>query len=137
MGEVDYPELRGKRVLVVDDDADSREMLAMLLERCGAQVIVAESASQAVAAFAANRPDAMLLDLGLPDEDGFTLLKKLQAMGPGAEAIPALALTGYGSPEDREQSRKGGFRAHLVKPVALSDVLESVARAVRAGSDIS
>jgi|SRR5580700_789268 CheY-like chemotaxis protein len=131
MSELDCPELDGISVLVVDDDADSREMLALVLERSGARVFTAESASQAVTAFQTERPSVLLLDLGLPDENGFRLLHRLRALVPRGGEIPAIALTGYGSPEDREQTRAGGFQAHLVKPVALSEMLESVVRVLR------
>jgi CheY-like chemotaxis protein len=131
MSELYCPELDGAQVLVVDDDADSREMLALVLERSGAQVSMAESASEAVSAFQRQRPEVLLLDLGLPDEDGFSLLRKLRALTSDGGEIPAIALTGYGSPEDREQTRIGGFQAHLVKPVALSDMLDAVAQVLR------
>jgi CheY-like chemotaxis protein len=112
----------------VDDDADSRDMLAIVLERSGAEVATAESAAEALASFQLHQPHVLLLDLGLPDEDGFSLLRKLRELG---EEVPAIALTGYGSPEDRDQTRNGGFQAHLVKPVALSDMLDSVARVLQ------
>jgi len=131
VGERDCPELDGVRVLIVDDDADSREMLAMVLERSGAKIDMAESAAEAVAAFQSQHPHALLLDLGLPDEDGFQLLKKLRGLASEGEDIPAIALTGYGSAEDQERSREGGFQAHLVKPVALSDVIASVVRVLQ------
>jgi CheY-like chemotaxis protein len=131
MSELYCPELDGTQVLVVDDDADSREMLALVLERSGARVSMAESASEALGAFLRQRPEVLLLDLGLPDEDGFSLLCKLRALTSGSGAIPAIALTGYGSPEDREQTRIGGFQAHLVKPVALSDMLDAVVQVLR------
>jgi CheY-like chemotaxis protein len=131
MSGLEYPALQGIPVLVVDDDADSREMLALVLERSGARVFMAESASEAVIAFQTECPSVLLLDLGLPDEDGFRLLQRLRALVPRGGEIPAIALTGYGSPEDREQTRAGGFQAHLVKPVALSEMLESVVRLLR------
>jgi CheY-like chemotaxis protein len=131
MSGLEYPALQGIPVLVVDDDADSLEMLALVLERSGARVFMAESASEAVIAFQTECPSVLLLDLGLPDEDGFRLLQRLRALVPRGGEIPAIALTGYGSPEDREQTRAGGFQAHLVKPVALSEMLESVVRLLR------
>jgi CheY-like chemotaxis protein len=126
MSVLECPELRGTRVLVVDDDADCREVLAMALERSGALVDTAESASDAMIAFQKQRPQVLLLDLGLPDEDGFRLLRRLRELASDGDPIPAIALTGYGSPEDREQTYIQGFQAHLVKPVALADMLESV-----------
>ena len=121
---------------VVDDDADSREMIAAVLERSGAVVSMAESAPEALAAFQRKRPNVVLLDLGLPDEDGFSLLRRLRESpgGGGADVVPAIALTGYGSPEDRDQTRRAGFQAHLVKPIGLSDMLDCVVKLLRSRS---
>jgi CheY-like chemotaxis protein len=136
VSELDRPELAGKSVLVVDDDADSREMLAAVLERSGAVVSMAESAPEAFAAFQRERPHVVLLDLGLPDEDGFSLIKRLRELSgrDGANVVPAIALTGYGSPEDRDQTRSAGFQAHLVKPIGLSDMLDCVVKLLRSRS---
>jgi CheY-like chemotaxis protein len=131
MSELYCPDLEGMHFLVVDDDADSREMLALVLERSGAQVSTAESASEAVTAFQKQRPQVLLIDLGLPDEDGFSLLRNLRSRTSGGGEIPAIALTGYGGPEDRERTRIGGFQAHLVKPVAFSDMLDVVVQVLR------
>jgi len=132
MSEPHCPGLRDKCVLIVDDDVDTCEMLGIVLERSGARVAFAKSAAEALTTFQQERPHVLLLDLGLPDEDGFTLLRKVRGL-PVSEggAVPAIALTGYSGFEDREQTRRAGFQGHLVKPVGFSDLLDSVARALR------
>jgi CheY-like chemotaxis protein len=130
MSELESPELRGRKVLVVDDDADNREMLATILEQSGAVVITAESSAAALSLFEREGADVLILDIGLPDEDGFGLLRKLRA-SRGGSGIPAIALTGYDTPEDRDQAHGEGFQAHLTKPVALAHVLAEVARVLR------
>jgi CheY-like chemotaxis protein len=131
MSQLDCPELHGTRVLVVDDDIENREMLATVLEGSGARVAMAGSAAEALIAFQNDRPQVVLLDLGLPDEDGFILLKRLRALPMSDGEVLAIALTGYGSPEDRDQTRGAGFRAHLTKPFGLSEMLDSVVQVLR------
>ncbi|HEY8090773.1 MAG TPA: response regulator [Polyangiaceae bacterium] len=129
MSEGQNLELRGMRVLVVDDDADNREMLATILAYSGALVATADSAAEALSVFRRERPHVLISDIGLPDEDGFALLKKVRAL-PASDGgdVPAIALTGYGRNEDGEPSHGQGFQAHLTKPVALGDMLATVAR---------
>jgi CheY-like chemotaxis protein len=125
-------ELRGTRVLVVDDDADNREMLAMILEHSGAVVATADSASEALRVLEKEHSQVLISDIGLPDEDGYSLLRKIRALSKarGGE-IPAIALTGYGSQEDRAQANAGGFQAHLTKPVALDEMLAAIVRVLQ------
>src|ERR1700685_2172983 len=88
--------LRGKRVLVVDDDNDNREVLTVILELNGAVVASADSAAEAVKAFEAHPPHLIISDIGLPDEDGFTLLRRLRSLPAGqGQRVPAIAVTGY------------------------------------------
>ena len=130
--ELQYPELRGVRVLVVDDDADNREMLATILEHSGALVATADSAAEALSAFGRAPPQVLVTDIGLPDEDGFSLLLKVRAL-PAEHGgdIPAIALTGYGLPDQRSPAGADGFQAHLTKPVAPDEVLAAIARVLR------
>jgi CheY-like chemotaxis protein len=128
----DAIDLRGTRVLVVDDDADNREMLAAVLEHSGAQVAVADSAAEALTSYEQQRPHIVISDIGLPDEDGFSLLRKLRALpGPSGAPVPAIALTGYGGPDDAAHADRAGFQAHLTKPVELEVMLDTVARVLR------
>jgi len=109
--------LMAVRVLVVDDEADNREVLRLVLEKAGAVVETASSVTEALAAFEAARPDVLLCDIGLGREDGYDLMRQVRALpgGRGAD-IPAIALTGYAKPEDRAQALEAGFQLHLAKP---------------------
>jgi CheY-like chemotaxis protein len=122
--------LRGVRVLVVDDDVDNREMAAITLEHCGARVTTAGSVAEALLAVEKERPDVLISDIGLPDEDGYSLLRKIRALpGSRGASLPAIALTGRGRDEDREQrARVDGFQEHLTKPVTVDGMLAAIAR---------
>ena len=104
------------QVLVVDDNADSAETLAEMLRMMGAEVAVAADGTQATAMAAAHPPDLVLLDIGLPGIDGYETARRLRGK-PGAP-MRLVALTGYGSAQDRERALAAGFDAHLVKPVS-------------------
>jgi CheY-like chemotaxis protein/two-component sensor histidine kinase len=107
---------RSRRVLIVEDNADSREMLRVALEIAGHQVFVAEDGPRAVEEASTVRPDAVLLDLGLPGLDGYEVARRLRH-APGGPEMLIVALSGYGREEDKERSRHSGFDVHLVKPV--------------------
>jgi signal transduction histidine kinase/ActR/RegA family two-component response regulator len=121
------------RVLVVDDNADAAQMLATLLEAHGHAVSVEYDGTSGLARALRERPDVMLLDIGLPDMDGHELARRLRASPDTANAL-LIALTGYGQSEDREQARQAGFDRHLVKPADLSELLRILAE-VRHPSD--
>ena len=102
------------RVLVVEDHADTRKVVAMLLARQGYEVRTAGSVAEAMEASAREWPEVVLADLVLPDGDGVELVKKLRARG----RVRCVALTGLGMPADVKRSREAGFDAHLTKPVS-------------------
>ncbi len=106
----------GKRVLVVDDNADAAETLADLLHGLGHTTSVAHDGPTALSKAAAFRPQVALLDIGLPVMDGYELARRLREQ-PGLHRVRLLAITGYGQESDRERSRAAGFHEHLVKPV--------------------
>jgi CheY-like chemotaxis protein len=114
-----------KRLLVVDDNVDAANSIAELLQMDGHEVCVAHSAAAALAKFADFRPDVVLLDIGLPDEDGYRVVQQLRGSGGTAQII---ALTGHGQPADLERSQQSGFDAHLIKPVDIV-LLRKVIRA--------
>jgi CheY-like chemotaxis protein len=124
-------EVAGLRVLVVDDDADSRTMLAMLLGKCGVRVTVAGSAAEALAVLERENPDALVSDIGMAAEDGYELIQKLRTR-PAARGgqIPAVALTGYAREQDAERARAAGYQSHLSKPVRLADLTATLASLV-------
>ncbi len=114
------------RVLVVDDNADAAQMLATLLEAHGHAVSVEYDGTSGLARALRERPEVMLLDIGLPDMDGHELARRLRASADTAGAL-LIALTGYGQSEDRERTRAAGFDRHLVKPADLSELLRILA----------
>jgi PAS domain S-box-containing protein len=122
------PELNGLRVLVVDDEADTSEMLQVILEGCGAQVKTASSAAAALDALAEEGFDVLISDIGMPDEDGYSLIAKVRALGKdrGGE-VPAAALTAYAGEEDRIRVLRSGFQIHVPKPISPSELIAVVA----------
>jgi CheY-like chemotaxis protein len=128
------PVLSGLRVLVVEDDADTRHLLTVLLESHGAGVSAAASAQEALQAFSRTKPDVLLCDIGLPDENGYTLLRQIRALGAEKGGnVPALALTAYARPEDRQQALAAGFQMHLCKPIDPSLLTGAIEHVVRTG----
>jgi CheY-like chemotaxis protein len=130
------PRLDGLRLLVVDDEPDTRDLLIVMLRQCGAEVRTAASVNEALAALIQSRPDVLVSDIGMPDEDGYSLIEKVRAM-PEVGEIPAVALTAHARKEDRERSLSAGFDAHLAKPMEpeeLAAVISNLARPTRKGS---
>ena len=122
------PEINGLHVLVVDDDADGRELLAEILIECGTRVSVAGSAAEAITQFDRDRPDVLLSDIGMPDEDGYALIKRVRARPPEAGgSVPAASLTAYAGPEDRRRALLAGFNMHVPKPVDPAELVAVVA----------
>jgi two-component system, sensor histidine kinase len=116
-GEVSAPPAPGpRRILIVEDSRDSRDMLRFLLEHAGHEVHEAADGPSGVEAILTVRPDIALVDVGLPGLDGFEVARRVRADARGRE-VRLVALTGYGLPEDHRRSREAGFDAHLVKPV--------------------
>jgi len=122
------PDNGNLRVLVVDDNADAAQMLAALLEVQGHAVSVEYDARGALARARSEHPDVLLLDIGLPDMDGYELARRLRAQPENAGAT-LVALTGYGQNQDREEAQQAGFDHYLVKPADLNEVNEVLARA--------
>jgi PAS domain S-box-containing protein len=109
------------RVLIVDDNVDAAESLALLLESSGHSVVTAHAGMPALEAVDSHRPHLMLLDIGLPELDGYEVARRVRARYSPAELV-LVAMTGYGQQTDRERSRLAGFDHHLVKPAAFEDI---------------
>jgi PAS domain S-box-containing protein len=124
---------RRLRVLVVDDNHDSMESLAMLLGFWGHEVLTASHGTEAVDAAREQRPDVVLLDIGLPGIDGYEVARRMLAQD-GTRKPALVAMTGYGQAEDRQRAREAGFALHLVKPVE-PDALQRALAVVERGSD--
>jgi signal transduction histidine kinase/CheY-like chemotaxis protein len=122
------PSLAGVRALFVDDEADAREITTMMLKASGAEVRTAASVKEALAACDEWRPDILIADIGMPGEDGYTLMKKLRAReGERGGHIPAIALTAYARREDRLRALSVGYEYHVPKPVEPAELLIAVA----------
>jgi CheY-like chemotaxis protein len=118
----------GLRILVVDDEADARDLVSTLLERCGAQVRVASSAREALTEMKRFRPDVLLCDLAMPDEDGYALIRRIRSLPPSEGGrVPAAALTAHARAEDRRKTLLAGFNMHVPKPVDPEELLAVVA----------
>jgi signal transduction histidine kinase/ActR/RegA family two-component response regulator len=125
--------LEALRVLVVEDHEDTRELVAAVLEDHGARVDTAASASEGFEMFRGGAPDIVVADIGLPGEDGYSLIRRIRALAPGdGGAVPALALTAYARTEDRSEALAAGFNAHLAKPVDRADLVGAIASLTRA-----
>ncbi|HEY7520331.1 MAG TPA: PAS domain-containing protein [Methylomirabilota bacterium] len=123
------PDAYGCRVLVIEDNPDARDMLAMTLRLAGHEVSVAGSAQEGLARAMAERPRAVIVDIGLPDASGYELAPSLrEALGDGALLV---AFSGYGQPDDRRRSMAAGFDAHIVKPAAPEELLSVLAAHTR------
>ena len=119
--------LANVHVLVVDDEVDARELVKRLLEMAGATVSMAGSASEAIERILAARPDVLVCDIGMPAEDGYSLIRRLRVLEQGQEsALPAVALTAYARSEDRTKAIRSGFQNHLAKPVEPAELLAIV-----------
>ena len=112
----------GTTVLLVDDNVDATQALALLLDHAGFSVVQAHDGGQALVRAAERRPDIVLLDLGLPIVDGYRVAATLRAQ-PGGDVPLLVAISGYGQPEDRQRSRDVGFDHHLVKPIDCSELI--------------
>jgi PAS domain S-box-containing protein len=121
------PDLRGTTVLVVDDEADARELMRRLLEECGAKVVLAPGAEAALHAVQRGAPDVLVSDIGMPDVDGYELLRRMRKL-PAAGGVPAVALTAFARAEDRARALDAGFTEHMAKPLEPAALLALVAR---------
>lgn len=123
--------LRGLRILVVDDEADSRDLVSEILTRWGSDVYCCESAAAGMKAFKSWKPDLLVSDIGMPVEDGYSLIKKLRKLKTKrAREMPAIALTAYATKEDQARTLSSGFQMHVAKPIDPEKLITSIARAM-------
>jgi CheY-like chemotaxis protein len=109
--------LSGVRILVVEDDNDTRELLRVLLETQGGQVRAASSVAQALDEYDQSRPDVLVADIGMPDYNGYTLIGRVRARDrERGSIVPAIALTAYATAVDRDTVLSAGFQVHMPKP---------------------
>jgi CheY-like chemotaxis protein len=137
--------LAGVRVLLVEDDDDSRHLLSLVLKRYGAEVIPTASAAEALDSFMQKTPDVVISDIGMAEEDGYDLIRKLRTLPlqgsllPGSSGpslithrsslpslVPAIALTGYATIKDRDRALATGYQLHLAKPVEPEELVAAI-----------
>ncbi|MEO7742363.1 MAG: ATP-binding protein [Usitatibacter sp.] len=124
-------DLSGITALVVDDQPDACELVARVLGECGAQVITASSARQALQLLVDRRPDVLVSDIGMPEMDGYELIRRVRALDArGGGRTPAIAMTAFARSEDRTRALQSGFQVHLAKPVEPSELIATVASVV-------
>jgi CheY-like chemotaxis protein len=129
------PDLTGIRVLVVDDEPDAREMMACALADCGTTVITAGSAREALDALERTDVNVLLADIGMPLEDGYSLIRQVRSLPTARLAsIPAAAVTAYAREDQRQRALAAGFQLHIPKPVNAPDLARAVAQLVAAHS---
>jgi CheY-like chemotaxis protein len=122
----------GARALIVDDEADARELLRFILEAQGAEVTTARSAGEALYLFGRSRYDILIADIGMPEQDGNSLIRAIRSL-PESEGgrIPAIAVTAYASLRERDQALEAGYGWHLSKPIEPEQLIAAVTSAVR------
>ena len=126
--KIALPRLDELRVLIVDDEADARDLLVTVLTQQGARAVAVATVAEAVEKFRAEPPDLIVSDIEMPDEDGFSLIKKLRLFNKTQEKkIPAIALTAHARPSERLKVLSAGFQTHLSKPVETAELLAVIA----------
>ena len=134
--ESDYEErLDGVKILVVDDEPDTRDLLKTGLQKSGAQVLLASSAAEAYEVLDLELPDLLISDIGMPDEDGYDMIRRIRTKSrEDGGNIPAIALTAYARTEDRLQALRAGYQMHVPKPVELAELAAVVSSLVKRGN---
>jgi CheY-like chemotaxis protein len=133
--ESDSERLDGIRVLVVDDRADERELVSAILSIRGAAVDSADSADAAVAMIPQAAPAVLVIDIAMPEQDGYGLLRRVRALPEPHRHLPAIAVTAHARPEDRARARTAGFQAYLSKPLEHARLVRTVKELVRAAAE--
>ncbi len=115
------------RILLVEDNDDSREMLEFMFSQQNIEVTAVASVAEALEAFNRVPPDILISDIGMPDEDGYALIRKVRQLAPEQGGlIPAIALTGYASVQDRDLALEAGYQEHFSKPIDINGLVELV-----------
>jgi PAS domain S-box-containing protein len=130
--ENDSKILRNRRILVVEDVPDSRELVLDVLQTYGATVIAVESAEAALRSLETLVPDVLISDIGMPEMDGYELIKRIRSMGLADDKLPAIALTAFANPNDRARALMSGFQSHIAKPLIATDLVSAITRLIDA-----
>lgn len=130
--QISHPNLKGVRVLVVDDDHDTCEMLTFVLNQWGAETQAKMSVAEALKAFESWQPDILLSDISMPGEDGYSLINKIRTSGAAEKAnIPAVALTALARPEDSEKALSAGYQMHVAKPIDTEKLVDVISNLLK------
>ena len=133
----DSPDLNGVKVLLVDDERDTRELIAFILEQSGAVVMQTASAMEALRIIPEFQPNLLLSDIGMPEVDGYMLMRRIRAMSPEqGGTIPAIALTAYAAEADSQQAIAAGFGQHITKPVEPAKLVRAIANLIYSCSNL-
>jgi CheY-like chemotaxis protein len=125
--------LDGLHILVVDDDADGRTLTSLVLTDLGARVNAVASAQEARQMLSVQRPDVLVSDIGMPGEDGYSLIRQIrQHEAERGGFLPAIAVTGYAGDEERSRALGAGFQAHVPKPLVPAELTAAITRVARA-----
>ena len=125
------PNLTNVHALIVDDEIDARDLIQRVLQEQGAVVSVAGSGAEALRVLSTERPDILICDIGMPEMDGYQLMRRIRAEEPRDRRIPALALTAFARAEDRKRALLAGFQTHIAKPADMAELVMVVASLVR------
>jgi CheY-like chemotaxis protein len=128
--------LQGLRIVIVDDDGDARELLATVLLQRSAQVFVAECAPDAFGLLESERPDVLISDIAMPEEDGYMLIGRVRALpADRGGRTPAIAVTAYAGRADRDRALDAGFDAHFSKPIDIDSLVDALLE-IRSSRDV-
>ncbi|MBE9046332.1 response regulator [Pleurocapsales cyanobacterium LEGE 10410] len=127
--------MTGIKILVVEDNEDSRSLLTFLLEQENASVTATASASEALSALSQSLPDVLISDISMPEVDGYTLIRQIRELPSRGGQIPAIAMTAYAEESDRAAAISAGFQRHITKPVNVDDLIEAISSLVVRGSN--
>jgi CheY-like chemotaxis protein len=128
LAAIELPRLDTVRVLVVDDEADGRALIARILQDRGASPTCAADASEALRYFAQEKFDVLLSDIGMPTMDGYELMREIRALETksSSDRLVAIAITAYARPEDRQRSLLAGYQMHLAKPIEARELIAGI-----------
>ena len=130
--EIQLPKLERATILLVDDEADTRLLVQRILEDRGARVLTAASAAEALTLIAREKVDLMVSDIGMPGMDGYQLIEQARVLDPRRSGpLPAIAVTAYARPEDRQRSLLAGYQAHISKPLEARELIAAIASLLR------
>ena len=127
------PSLDGRSVLVIDDERSTRDVIAAMLRRCGADVVLASSAAEGHSCVAEHRPDVIVCDIAMPGEDGYSFIQRLRAHEArhSLPRLPALAVTAFASAPERQKALHAGFDAHFGKPIDSNALIDTLLQLLR------